>query len=126
MDDCTGDGEPPDDGSLRTLRQQLVRQAEGRLSDSMRQQLSDPKEQLLHPLIFDEVDVRQIVGEEGVKLSAGAGMDDEVGVYAARTKQAKVVIRNDRLAAKTSGCIFSNDQDALELAAQLAFAPNTR
>ncbi len=82
MKNGAGNGEATDNSALGVLGEELVGQSEGSLVNAAGKEATELVEQPLEDLVMDEVEVREVVGEELFELGAHAFVDDEVGVMA--------------------------------------------
>ena len=69
-------------------------------------------EELLQELVFHEMELTELVWKKCEEFVTGACMHDEVGIDAAPSQQAKVVVRQNGLAAEARRGVLGDDEHA--------------
>jgi DNA-directed RNA polymerase len=80
----------------------------------MRKRLAQPEEELLQGVVWNEMKMSALRGKQPEKLFAHAFVHDQVRVHATRAQQAKVVIRQNGLAAHANAAVFRHKHDAFQ------------
>ena len=96
--------------ALLPLGQKLVCHPEESFIHSARQAPAKLEEQLLQEKIRHEVKAIKFSREELFQFSARACMHDQVRIHGTLAQQTKIVVRQNRFAAKANGSILSHDQ----------------
>jgi hypothetical protein len=105
-------GKGANDGSLSMLGEHLVYEAKGGFIDPPGKGSAKVGEELLEPLVADEVQAFAVVWKQGIQFALAARVDDQVNVYLTRAQQAEVVIGQDGLAAETDRGVLRCKDDA--------------